>query len=103
MYSYVEEDVKAVKNVIGDIPLKVIIESALLDKRRIEKACEICINAGAAFVKTGTGWTSPTTVEQVKFIKSIVKDEIAIKASGGVGNLEAYIINIQHFRMFRQI
>ncbi len=42
-------------------------------------------------------------VEQVKFIKSIVKDEIAIKASGGVGNLEAYIINIQHFRMFRQI
>ena len=87
MYSYVEEDVKAVKKAIGDIPLKVIIESALLDKKRIEKACEICINVGAAFVKTGTGWTSPTTVEQVRFIKSVVMDAIAIKASGGVENL----------------
>jgi deoxyribose-phosphate aldolase len=87
MYSYVEEDVKAVKKAVGETPLKVIIESALLDKKRIEKACEICINAGAAFVKTGTGWTSPTTVEQVKLIKSIVGDAIAIKASGGIKNL----------------
>jgi len=92
MYSYVEEDVKAVKKAIGDIPLKVIVESALLDKKRVEKACEVCINAGAAFVKTGTGWTSPTTVEQVKFIKSIVKDAIAIKASGGVKNLEMLLL-----------
>ena len=87
MYSYVEEDINAVKKAVGDIPLKVIIESALLDKKRIEKACEICITTGAAFVKTGTGWTSPTTVEQVRFIKSVVMDAIAIKASGGVKNL----------------
>jgi deoxyribose-phosphate aldolase len=91
MYDEVEYDIIEVKKAIGKIPLKVIIESSLLDKKQIEKACEICINAGASFVKTGTGWSEPTTIKQVNLIKSIVGDSIAIKASGGIRNLETLI------------
>ncbi len=88
MYREVEEDVKAVRKAVGNIPMKVIIESPILDKELIKKACEICMNAKATFVKTGTGWTEPTTLEQVQYIKSIVGDNIFIKASGGVKNLD---------------
>lgn len=87
MYNEVEEDVAAVRKAVGDIPMKVIIESPLLEKKEIEKACEICVRVKAAFVKTGTGWTESTTVDQVKLIKTVVGDAIRIKASGGVKNL----------------
>jgi len=87
MYKEVEADILAVREVVKDKTLKVIIESPILDDKDIAKACEICINAKADFVKTGTGWTDSTTVEQVKFIKSVVGDAIAIKASGGVADL----------------
>lgn len=88
MFEQAAEDVFAVKKIVKDIPLKVIIESALLEPKQIEQACKICIEAGASFVKSGTGWTSPTTIEQIEMIKSIVGDKIKIKASGGVRNLD---------------
>ncbi len=88
----VEEDVKAVVSVTKDIPLKVIIEISQLEKNEIEKACEICINAGAAFVKTGTGWmNNGTTLEDIRLLKSIVGDSIKIKASGGIRDLKTLV------------
>jgi deoxyribose-phosphate aldolase len=88
LYKDVEEDVKAVKEAVGNIPLKVIIESPILENKQIEKACEICVRAEATFVKTGTGWNGVTTIEQVRLIKSVVGERILIKASGGVRNLD---------------
>jgi deoxyribose-phosphate aldolase len=69
----------------------VIIEASLLNKEQIEKACEICIRAGAAFIKTGTGWSGPTTIGEIRLIKSIVKDTIPIKASGGIRNIDTLV------------
>ncbi len=92
MYNEVEEDVKAVVKAANQLPVKVIIEISLLYKQEIEKACEICINAGAAFVKTGTGWMpNATNFEDVRLIKSIVGDKIKIKASGGVRDLSMLV------------
>jgi deoxyribose-phosphate aldolase len=88
LYDKVQEDVRAVAKAVGDIPLKVIIEASCLNKEQIKKACEICVEEGAAFAKTGTGWMGPTTVEHVKIMKSIIGDSIAIKAAGGVKSLE---------------
>lgn len=88
MFKDVEDDIAAVIAAVGKTPLKVIIESPLLNKVQIAKACEICVRTGATFVKTGTGWTEPTTLEQVQYIKSVVGDSILIKASGGVKNLD---------------
>lgn len=88
LYDLVEKDIAAVVNVVSGRPLKVIIEVSALNDDEIRKASEICVSAGAAFVKTGTGWAGPTTVEHVKIIKSVVGDRIAIKASGGVNSLD---------------
>ena len=54
----------------------------------IRRACELSIQAGAAFVKTSTGW-SPTgaTLENISLIKSVAGDAIGIKASGGIRDL----------------
>lgn len=91
-YSEVEEDVRVVVEAANKLPVKVIIETPYLNRNEIEKACEISINSGAAFVKTGTGWAQKgTTVDDVKLIKSIVGDRIKIKASGGIRDLKALV------------
>lgn len=91
-FDEVEEDVRAVVAAAKGLPLKVIIEVSLLNEKEVEKACEICINAGATYVKTGTGWMpNGTTIEDVKLIKSIVGDRIKIKASGGIRTLETLV------------
>ena len=52
-------------------------------------ACEMCVRAGADFVKTSTGFgTGGATLEDLKLMKSVVGDKIKIKAAGGVKDLE---------------
>ena len=87
--SVVEKDVRAVVECVKPIPVKVIIEIMYLNRVEIEQACNICVQSGAAFVKTGTGWAEKaTTLDDVRLIKSIVGDKIKIKASGGIRNLD---------------
>ncbi|WP_431135509.1 deoxyribose-phosphate aldolase [Psychroserpens mesophilus] len=89
--NYVEvfKDISEVKLAIGRIPLKVIIEISELSKNDIVKACEICLDAKADFVKTSTGFSkSGATLTAVKIMKKTVKNRAKIKASGGIGDLE---------------
>jgi len=85
-FKLVEEDIKAVRNAIGNEKiLKVIIETAVLTKQEKVKSTEIIIACGADFVKTSTGFGySGATVEDVKLLKKVVGDKIRIKASGGI-------------------
>jgi len=84
----VENDVRAVIQVAGNLPVKVIIEIMYLSQSELEQACNICILAGAAFVKTGSGWADrSTTLEDIQRIKTIVGERIKIKASGGIRDL----------------
>lgn len=93
----VAADICAVAQAARPLPLKVIIEVAYLNPEQIRQACELCIEAGAAFVKTGTGWADKsTTVEDIRLIKSIVGDRIQIKASGGIRDLPTLV------EMYRQ-
>lgn len=55
-YDFVRDDIKAVKIACGNVPLKVILETDLLNKEEIKKACELSVEAGADFVKTSTGF-----------------------------------------------
>jgi deoxyribose-phosphate aldolase len=64
----------------------------VLTPQEVEQACGICLRAGAAFVKTGTGWANRgTTLEDVSRIKVIVGDRIQIKASGGIRDLDTLV------------
>jgi len=84
------DDMRGVVEVAGQAPVKVILECHYLSEEQIRQGCELCIQAGAAFVKTSTGW-APTgaTPENVALIKACVGDAIAIKAAGGIRSLAA--------------
>jgi deoxyribose-phosphate aldolase len=91
-YAYCEEEIRAVVQAAGDVPVKVILEVHYLNRDQLKKACEVCIKAGAAFVKTATGWAaSGATLEVVQFITSFVGGAIKVKAAGGIRNLETLV------------
>ncbi|AVN63491.1 deoxyribose-phosphate aldolase [Mesoplasma florum] len=88
-YELVLEDMKAVKKAAGSHVVKCIMENCLLTKEEIIKACEIAVEAGLEFVKTSTGFSkSGATFEDVKLMKSVVKDSALVKAAGGVRTFE---------------
>ena len=87
-FDYVRDEVRQIKEKMGaDIPLKCILEMSVLDEYHAKKACELCMEAGADYVKTGTGWFGPATHEQVRLMRSVVGDHMYIKAAGGIRTL----------------
>ena len=85
---YVEAEIKEIKAAIGDILLKVIIETCLLTDDEKVRACKASKRAGADYVKTSTGFsTGGATVHDVKLMRETVGPEMGVKASGGVRNL----------------
>ncbi len=91
-YKLVEEDIKAVVDAAGEVPVKSIIEICYLTDDEIKKASEIAVKAGVAYVKTGTGWgPKPTTVDTIKIIKETIGDGAFIKAAGGVRDLDTLL------------
>ncbi len=94
-YNFVLNDIKTVKNACGTRPLKVILETDLLEKTEIKKACELCIEAKADFVKTSTGFVKGgvgAKAEDVKLMFDTVSPYgLKVKASGGIRDKEAAI------------
>ena len=87
-----EADIMAVRRVIGDTSLKVIIEAMQLTDEEIADACKVCISASANYVKTGTGFsTTPTTLHHVEVIKATIGDQINLKVAGGVRDLKTLL------------
>lgn len=65
--------------------LKVILETGLLTKEDITKACELCTEMTVDFVKTSTGFIEPgATLETVQLLRSLLPKSIKIKAAGGI-------------------
>jgi len=75
--------------------LKVIVETAYLSDSEIEKACKICADAGADFVKTSTGFApAGATIEHIVIMKNSLPHHVGIKASGGIKTCEQAIAMI---------
>ena len=88
-FELVQSDIEAVVKAANGTLVKVILETCLLTKEEIKKACLLAKNAKANFVKTSTGFsTGGATVEDVKLMKETVGDTIEVKASGGVRTYE---------------
>ncbi|MBP5511455.1 MAG: deoxyribose-phosphate aldolase [Kiritimatiellae bacterium] len=85
-------DVRGVVEAAANRPVKVILECHWLTDEEIIRACEWCAEAGASWVKTGTGW-APTgaTVERCALMKRTVGDRCGVKAAGGVRTLETLL------------
>jgi deoxyribose-phosphate aldolase len=85
----VEADIRAVVEAAGSVPVKVILENAYLTDEQKVAGCQAAERAGAAFVKTSTGF-APTgaTLADVVLMRAAVSPHIEIKASGGVKTLD---------------
>jgi deoxyribose-phosphate aldolase len=86
-YNFMEEDMRAVVQAAAkrSAIVKVILETCLLTDDEVIKACQLAQNAGAAFVKTSTGFsTGGATAHHVKLMKDTVGDALQVKASGGI-------------------
>lgn len=85
-YKKIEKDIEEIVNIAHpDILLKVIIEAPLLLIHEIISATKIAENAGADFIKSGTGTNGPVTVNQIHSIKKATK--LPVKAAGGIKNI----------------
>lgn len=84
-YKLVYEDIKAVVEAAGPIPVKVILETCLLDESEKIAGCILAMRAGASFVKTATGFSKGgATIEDIRLMRAVVGGSLGVKASGGI-------------------
>lgn len=84
-YDFVKEDIAAVVEASKPAIVKVIIETCLLTDEEKRKVCLLSVEAGAAFVKTSTGFsTGGATPEDVRLMRETVGERAQVKASGGI-------------------
>ena len=78
-------DVESVVTSARGNMVKVILETCLLSDEEKLRACEVCVAAGAGFVKTSTGFNrAGATVEDVRLMRTAVGAGVGVKASGGI-------------------
>lgn len=95
-WALVEQDVRAVRDAVPGVVLKVIIEAAYLTDEQKTLACEAAVRAGADFVKTSTGFgPSGATPQDVALMKRTVGDRAEVKAAGGVRTREDALAMIE--------
>lgn len=94
-FAGVKKDIEMVKAACEDKPLKVILETDLLTKEKIEIACRLCVEAKANFVKTSTGFVKNgvgAKAQDVELMHKIVSPfGLLVKASAGIRDKEKAI------------
>ena len=95
-YEKVEQEIKAIKEAVGEKVLKVIIETCYLTEEEKIAMCKAVTNAGADYIKTSTGFgTDGARMEDVILFKEHLGDNVKIKAAGGVRTKEDLIAFIE--------
>lgn len=95
-YDFVLSDIKSVVEAARPHSVKVILETALLNNEQKTIACSLAKAAGAAFVKTSTGFASGgATVDDIILMRKIVGSDMGVKASGGIRTTEDALRMIQ--------
>ena len=79
----VHQELAAICNETGKT-VKAILEMSLLTPEEQRIAAEICMDAGASYLKTSTGWNGGATVADILLLAELAKERVGIKASGGI-------------------
>lgn len=89
---YVRDELSALLYAVAPTPVKVILETAYLTPEEVEAGCRVAVEARAAFVKNGTGY-SPRGAEagEIALMRRVVGDSVGVKAAGGVRTLDAML------------
>lgn len=89
MYDEVEQEIRTLKKICGNLVLKVIIETCYLTEEEKIAMCKAVTNAGADYIKTSTGFgTGGATIEDVRLFKQHIGENVKIKAAGGISTVE---------------
>lgn len=93
---YVTADIAAVVKAAAGCPVKVIIETGLLNEDEKVLACMLAKKAGASYVKTSTGFgPGGATIADIMLMRETVGPKLGVKASGGVRDLDAALQMIE--------
>jgi deoxyribose-phosphate aldolase len=89
---YVRDELAGLIYAVSPTPVKVILETAYLTPEQVEAGCRVAIEARAAFVKNGTGF-SPRGAEpgEIALMRRVVGDSVGVKAAHGVRTLDALL------------
>ncbi len=95
-FDAVADDISAVVRASDGAAVKVILETCLLTDEEKSTACRLAVDAGAAFVKTSTGFGSAgATIADVKLMKAAVNGRAMVKASGGIRDTAAALAMLE--------
>ncbi len=87
--SYIQNEIRILKEICGSHILKVIIETCLLTEEEKIRMCKIVTQAGADFIKTSTGFsTAGATFDDVRLFAQHIGGQVRIKAAGGISSFD---------------
>jgi deoxyribose-phosphate aldolase len=93
---YVGQELCRIVQAASGSPVKVILETCLLDREEKIRSCRLAVESGARFVKTSTGFSSGgATIPDVRLLRECVRGEAAVKASGGIRDTETALAMIE--------
>lgn len=88
-YGKVEEEIRQLKQAVGDKILKVIIETCYLTEAEKIAMCRAVTAAKADYIKTSTGFgTAGAVLSDIELFKKHIGPDVKIKAAGGIRTLE---------------
>lgn len=88
-FKAVTEEIRTLKQAVGDHVLKVIIETCYLTEEEKIRLCQCVTEAGADYIKTSTGFgTDGATLKDVKLMAANIGEGVKVKAAGGIRNIE---------------
>ena len=92
-YDFVREEIKKIVDAAkGRAIVKVILENAFLTKEETERGSRLVEQAGAAFVKTSTGFApSGATLEDLRLMRTAVSEKVEVKAAHGIRTLDSLL------------
>ena len=97
-FDYVEKEMTEINKLCHEhkVICKVIFENCYLTKEEIVKLSEIALKVLPDYIKTSTGFGSGgALVEDVKLMKSVVKDKVKVKAAGGIRDLKTCMAMVE--------
>ena len=94
--SFVEKEIAAVARAVKGLPVKVILETCYLTQDEKIAVCQMAGRAGAAYVKTSTGFgPAGATVDDIVLMRQVVGEHLGIKAAGGVRTYDDLLAMIE--------
>jgi deoxyribose-phosphate aldolase len=90
--SYVRDELAGLIYAVAPTPVKVILETAYLTPEQVEAGCRVAVEARAAFVKNGTGFSHRGAEPgEIALMRRVVGDGVGVKAAHGVRTLDALL------------